>query len=557
MTENSFKQVLQHHLNQTRAGRYGQFEHSFNYNTGANQDELFKIGPGESIAFTGELTNGQVCTLIASNNLTGQSGAGYAAQRSPANSRTVVIPVAPQDGNATLEFSCPTTGPPDVGEVVSHGITEVSSQVDRWDAIDETLTRIFTKTAGSTRDIVSSLAGDYYVTSANMPAIGDGTGEAAVFDSSGTFKWRVQIEDVNTLASSVGYDEVSKTLGVMQIEDSGRGTVKLVGYDASLNVDQGGFGEPSPLYETAVVRNLSTALYDMKADGNGSFIVSFRRNNEWDGAAGEFADIIKIDAATGNIVKTFDKNSGGFTFTRMAICPVTGNIAFAQINQTTPDGESEPMNVMILDSDLNFLYSDLVPWGSLTGGGNFSRHIMPTFDSTGRLFLMTTKGFMVRYSDGTLAVRDLELNLFPSITNFDVFAIVDIGHNLNGNVIFSGGGPGFNNQIHIFHFDNDGVQVSDYLAPGPSGNRSGAVHVRPTRAEADLGGFFTQELSMTPPGRQQAVAAVKYADGNITGIYFNSVEVEFDHASWRAVHSVHGPLSIGNSAPGWEYNSPL
>ncbi len=551
-----FRNTLQHHLNQTRAGLYGQFEHSFNFITGPDQNDLLKIAPGEFITFSGELTNGQVCSLIATNNLSSSSGAGFAAQRTVANSRTIVIPVSPQDGNATLEFSCPTGG--GQTEVVSHTVNESSSQVDRWDAIDQTLTRIFTKTGGSTRDIVSSQAGDYYVTSGNMPAIGDGLGEMAVFEANGTFKWRAQIEDVVTLASSVAYDEGSEVVGVMQIEDSGRGTVKLVGYDASLNVDQGGVSEPPPLYETAVVRNLSTALYDCKADGNGSFIVAARRNDEWDGAAGEFAVIWKIDAATGAILASFDNNGGGFAFLRIAICPVTGNIAVCQTNQSIPDGETENMNVMILDSDLNFLYSDLVPWGTLTGGGNFTRHIMPTFDSTGRVYLMTTKGFMVRYSDGTLAVRDLEVDLFPTNPNMEPFSILDIGHNLNGNVILSAGGPAFNNTSHIFHYDNNGVFVSDYLAPGPSGNLAGAVHVRPASGPGpDLGAFFTQEKSMTPPGRQRAVVAVKYAAGNITGIFFNSVEVEFDHTKWTAEHSVYGQVDISASAPGWEYNSPL
>ena len=39
---NEFRQILQHHLNQTRAGLYGQFEHAFNFNTGPDQDALLK-----------------------------------------------------------------------------------------------------------------------------------------------------------------------------------------------------------------------------------------------------------------------------------------------------------------------------------------------------------------------------------------------------------------------------------------------------------------------------------------------------------------------------------
>ena len=549
-----FRQILQHHLNQTRAGLYGQFEHAFNFNTGPDQDSLLKIAPGESITFSGELTNGQLCSFIASNNLASSSGAGFAAQRSPANGRTIVIPVAPQDGNATLEFSCPTGG--GQTEVVSHTIVDRFTNDDRFDAIDQSLTRIFTQFSPGSRDIVSSEAGDYYCAGGRIP-VGDGTGETAVFDANGTFKYRIQIQDVVTLSVAVEYDEGSEVIGNAQIEDSGRGTVKLVGYDASLNVDQGGVSEPAALWETAVVRNLFTAFYDVKVN-NGSFIVAARRNNEWDGAASAFADIFKIDAVSGAIVETFDKNSGGFTFTKLAVCPVTGNIAVAQTQTTTPSGES-PMNVMILDSDLNFLYSDLVPWTSITGQSNNGRFVFPTFDSTGRLFLMSQTGFMVRWTDGTLAVRDLEVNLFAPrvLTAQSAGPIGDLGHNLNGNLIFSAGGPEFSDTSRIYHYDNDGVFVSEYIAPGPGGDLPGAVHVRPASGPGpDLGMFFTQEKSLTPPGRQRAVAAVKYANGNITGIFFNSVNVEFDHMKWTAEHSVNGPMVI-DPLGDWEYNSPL
>ncbi len=548
-----FRQILQHHLNQTRAGLYGQFEHGFNFNTGLDQNALLKIAPGESITFTGLLTTGQECSLIATNNLSSSSGAGFAAQRSPANGRTIVIPVAPQDGNATLEFSCPTGS--SQTEVVSHTIVDRFTNDDRFDAIDENLLRIFTQFSPGSRDIVSSQAGDYYCCGGRIP-VGDTTGETTVFDANGTFKWRVQIQDVVTLSNAVAYDEGSEVLGNVQIEDSGRGTVKLVGYDASLNVDQGGPTEPAALWETAVVRNRFTAFYDCKADDNGSFIVAARRNDEWDGAAGAFADIFKIDAVTGAILATFDKNGGNFTFTRLAVCPVTGNIAVAQSQTSTPSGHSA-MNILILDSDLNFVSSDLIPWGAISGTSAFGRFMMPTFDSTGRLFVLSPIGFMVRYTDSTLTVRDLEVELFPALTLPDQ-SLGDVGHNLNGHVIFSAGRSAFNDTSRIYHFDNDGVFVSEYIAPGPGGDLPGAVHVRPASGPGpDLGAFFTQERSLTPPGRQRSVAAVKYADGNITGIFFNSVNVEFVHNSWRAEHSVHGAVDISAVAPGWEYNSPL
>ncbi|MEK0340367.1 MAG: hypothetical protein QQN46_09165, partial [Nitrosopumilus sp.] len=156
MAENYFSKTLRHHLNQTRAGLYGQFEHAFNFNTGPDQNAALKIGPGESITFTGKLLESeQVCTLIATNNLTSTSGAGYAASSVVANSRTIVIPLKPKQGNATFEFSCP--GADVMTEVVSHVFQDFGSFSEhRWDAIDENNTRIFTKTTGDgfTNDIV-------------------------------------------------------------------------------------------------------------------------------------------------------------------------------------------------------------------------------------------------------------------------------------------------------------------------------------------------------------------------------------------------------------------
>ena len=566
MAENYFSKTLRHHLNQTRAGLYGQFEHAFNFNTGPDQNAALKIGPGESITFTGKLLESeQVCTLIATNNLTSTSGAGYAASSVVANSRTIVIPLKPKQGNATFEFSCP--GADVMTEVVSHVFQDFGSFSEhRWDAIDENNTRIFTKTTGDgfTNDIVSSQAGDYYCSAFTIGPAGDGDGFLAVFEADGTFKWRAKIDRDNTFASTIAYDEVSEVVVSTQIDGGAQGTVRVVGYDASLNQDQGGLGEPPALYETVVCRNLRAAAYSLQADGNGSFIATTKRNNEWDGASGAFAHVFKIDAASGNIVATFDIGDEPFgrEERRVAICPVTGNIAVSQLRESSLEGS--PMNVMILDSDLNLVSSDLVPW-VVPAGGRIN-YVRPTFDETGRLFIVTSNGFMVRYTDSTLTNRDIDpLNLFAPVVIVFANSVGDVDHNKNGNLIISAGGGDpsglWNNTAHILRFDNDGVAVSDYLVPTGAATgrtRPGRIHVRQaTGPGPDLGGFFTQELSMTPPGRQRSVAAVKYAAGNITGIFFNSVEVEFDPSKWTAVHSVHGPVPIGQLAPGWEYNSPL
>ena len=557
MATNDFKQLMQHHLNQTRAGLYGQFEHAFNFNEGADQNAALKIGPGENITFSGELLDGQQCTLIATNNLTSTSGAGFAAQGTAANDRIIVIPLKPKLGNATLEFSCQTAGA--LTEVVSHTISNKGSGLpDRWDAIDENSLRIFSKEGSRCSDVVSSEAGDYYVAGGRVFA-GDGRGEMAAFDANGTFKWRGFLE-VGDLAVFVAYDEASSVVATAQIgsgdPDGGRGVVKLVSYDASLNVDQGDVGEPEPLYSTQVTGGFRpSALYDMKADGNGSFILAVRRNDNWvTPGSGTFANIFKIDAATGAIVATFDTNSSTGQ-ARIAACPVTGNIAIAPRSPSTPSGQSS-MNLLILDSDLNFVASDRIQWGALSGIATPS-HVSVAFDETGRVFVVSTEGFMVRYTDSTLTVQDKAVSLFaPTQLPFGRHT-TDIGHNHNGNLIVASGGALFNNEQHVLRFDNDGILEFDYLMPSPA-RIGGGIHVRPASGPGpDLGGFFTQELSGTPPGRKPSVAAVKYAAGNITGIFFNSVEVEFDHSKWTAVHSVNGPVPIGSLSPGWEYNSPL
>ncbi|GAG50657.1 unnamed protein product, partial [marine sediment metagenome] len=126
-----------------------------------------------------------------------------------------------------------------------------------------------------------------------------------------------------------------------------------------------------------------------------------------------------------------------------------------------------------------------------------------------------------------------------------------------GNLILNTGRADFNNVHSIMSFDINCDFVSEYIVPGSTGGFYLNVERHGGGPGPDLGTFFTQEFSQTPPGKRNSVAAVKYAAGNITGIFFNSVDVEFDHSKWTAEHSVQGPVPIGVSVPGWEYNSPL
>ncbi|MEK0340343.1 MAG: hypothetical protein QQN46_09040, partial [Nitrosopumilus sp.] len=133
----------------------------------------------------------------------------------------------------------------------------------------------------------------------------------------------------------------------------------------------------------------------------------------------------------------------------------------------------------------------------------------------------------------------------------------DVGHDQAGKFHLMTGGTEFNNIQSVMRFDNDGNFVDEKVISG--GGRGGRLDVALHGAGPgpDLGTLFTQELSQTPPGKRNSVGAVKYQAGNITGIFFNSVDVQFDPSKWTAVHSVNGPVPILASSPGWEYNSPL
>ena len=549
MATNDFKQLLQHHLNQTRAGLYGQFEHAFNFNEGADQDALMKIGPGQSITFSGELLDGQPCSLIASNNLTSTSGAGFAAQPEDVDGLIVTIPVTPKKGNATLEFSCPTAG--GTTETVSY-VTDTSVRnEDRWEAIDENNMVIFSKktsgTSGSTTGIVRSDAGDYYVSGIDIGV--------RKYDADGVLQFRGWAGAGNYV-SFVAYDPVHNVVAGYARTTRGSGATNVVGFNAA-GPDQGDSGEPDALYQTFTSLEDGTGrrrAADFKADGNGFFIVAVIRNNGYAGAAGTFATILKLDALTGDIVATYDTNSGGGVI-RIAIDPATGNIAIASINYAIPTGGSSNANVIVVDSDLNYISSVGLFWAEFTPfSGPFV--CTPTFDAESRVYLLGAGGYMARYNS-SLTTREVEVSLFdPPFTTNGRFTL-DMGHNGDELIVFAGG-PAFNNRGIVFRFDNDGNELSQYDVNLPASTiEMGHVLVGGPVAGPDLGTVFTQERSKTPPGRIEAIAAVKYAAGNITGIFFNSVNVEFDHSKWTAVHSVNGPVPIGSLSPGWEYNSPL
>ncbi len=556
MAENFFSKTLRHHLSQTRAGLYGQFEHSFSFNTGPDQNPLLKIGPGESITFTGELSeSGQVCTLIASNNLTSTSGAGFAAQSEVPDGREIVIPVTPRKGTANLEFSCPTVG--GTALTVSY-VTSGGGNVRRWDAHDENDMRIFTRNSFSNAFQMVSSEDAFFV--AGDPAFPGGLRRASVaeFDSlTATLQWRgVNVGYVDEGAAlHVAYDPLTDRVGML-IRAPFNFANKVVGF--ARGFDQGVSGEPDPLWETAISGdNQFTSPMGLEADKNGHFIATVRRNDDWvTPNSGTFANVFKIDADTGAIVATYDTGNTANSRGPVAVDPNSGNIAIVSTTSGVPQGGSGNANIVVLDSDLNYISQALVRWQDI-GGSTRPIVIDVTWDHEGRLYVVSGDGLLARYTDSSLITRDVFKSLFTPQLPSSSLGVVGIGHDLVGNLMLNTGRGDFNNVHSIMSFDINCDFVSEYIVPGSTGGFSLSVERHGAGPGPDLGTFFTQELSQTPPGKRKAVAAVKYEAGNITGIFFNSVDVEFDHNKWLAVHSVHGSVDISASGPGWEYNSPL
>ena len=562
MATNDFKQLMQHHLNQTRAGLYGQFEHAFNFNEGADQDALMKIGPGQSITFSGELLDGQPCTLIATNNLTSTSGAGFAAQSEVPDGREIVIPVTPRKGTANLEFSCPTGG----GTSLTVSYVVQGSTPYRWQAHDENDQVIFSRnsTAGNTFDIVTR-EDAFFICGQTLNG-GPGFGRFAHIvehdRATGSFQWRGTNVDYRTAGAGllVAYDPLHDVVGMFTRSAIGAGITTLVcGFVRGF--DQGVSGEPDPLYETSVDGEVGKhRTFDFKADGNGHFLAIVVRNDDWvTPNSGTFANVFKIDALTGAIVATYNTGNLAGDTGKLAIDPNSGNIAICTSQDFyEPDGGSGPSNVVVVDSDLNFISQDRLRWADvIPGGSTRARANTPTWDEQGRLYVVSTQGLMVRYSDSSLATRDVVKSLFTPTLPDRSSGCTDVGHDLAGKLHVMTGGADFNNIQAIQRFDNDGNFISEFIVDGAVFGGNMEVARYGSGPGPDLGNLFTQEFSQTPPGKRNAVGAVKYQAGNITGIFFNSVDVQFDPSKWTAVHSVNGPVPILASSPGWEYNSPL
>ncbi len=576
MTE--FKETLQHHLNQTRAGLYGQFEHALNFNTGPDQDALMKIAPGQEMEFCGVLTGSeQPCCLIVRNLLTGPSGQGFHGQTDDPGSRTIIVGADPATGQAELEFSCPTSGG-NGGGIVSYcvGGRSGGSSFARYEAIDDTDAVIFR--AGNTRnftarDISHSPEGDWYTSGdyVGSPFFGD----VGKFDSNGDPDWRGRNDAGRSRL--VAHDSLNDKLGALG--SAGVDTV-LVIYEGA-GPDQGGFGEPAPLFTVVVAGGRAFNEFDVVSDNNGFFYVATRSTDTYQGATPTvFRSIFKIDSATGVIVDSYNtaRVTGGFTpIIRLAVGPAGEIVACQEFAfPGGPDGVGPDANVFRLDSSLSFVASDNIDWATLAG--NRQRFVFPTLNAAGEIYIVSGDSYGIRY-DNLLVSRQFSKFLITSpVPSGGSDNITNIGHNQSGKLMLFAAGQPFGFRAIIVRFDNDGVELAstpvDANGNTPGRFRPGGLfnsppsssfsllgsHVLPQTvaplAGPDMGSLFTMESSSKPPGRIQAICAVKYVARDIVGVYFNSVDVDFDHASWTATHSVEGSAEIAHAGD-WEYNSPL
>ncbi len=553
-SDNAFRKLLREHLRKTRAAKFGQFEHAWSFIKSASGGSHlpFRIGPGENILFEGELLDTeQPCSLRVTNNLTGPSGGGFHGQTENPGDRTIVVGESPATGQATLEFSCPTSGGGGGGSV-SYCTNTFQTSRDRYEAIDDTDSVIFTVQAEGCKDIYHDAAADDWYCTGGIP-FSPFFGDVGKFNPS--FEWRGRNDAGRS--KLVAHESQNDRVGVLGSEG---GNTVLVIYDGS-GGNQGGLAEPAALFRV-VVSDFQFAEYDVLSDNAGFFYVASQNSDGYQNATpGEFRTIFKIDSSTGVIVNSFNTQTSAHTpfsatsIIRLALGPA-GEVVACQVHDTGGD------NTFRLDSDLNLVASDNIDWSIELGFPpftfiSFQRFVYPTFDEQGRIFIVSGDAFAIRY-DNLLASRQFEKFL---ITGLSVQSdeIKNIGHNLDGKLILFGGGQGFGFTAKIIRFDNDGTELSRYTAPLPASdmvNLAGHVSTGGGGGPGpDLGTLFTSEFSTNPPGSVQAIAAVKYSDERfITGIFFNSVLAEFDVSKWKATHSVQGVITPELQ---WEYNSPL
>lgn len=578
---NTFRGLLKNHKQATLAGQYGQFEHAFNFLPPA--DSKFKIGPGESITFDGKLTTGGKVQLVATNDLTGPSGQGFQAQETSSPNGVIVVGDDPSTGQATLTFTLPTAL---AAAAATTFILSFHSQFERfgdeWFAIDENDNEIFRKAGGGSGVgcLHRSASPDDAWYSSGRDPFSIGLNKWDLSAPLGSKVWA----DGFASAEAIAYDPSNDTVmyfinGVLEARDGATGLVSKWSTNFGDNFFQ-------------MVADESGFLYGVMRSQNDRRVAGFPGNKSAP------QSVFKIDTATGEVVASFNTNVPFNTSFIMqptiARDPNSGELFVCEPKaETAHDGTGAfagvLANVYKFDSNLVLLATAVVtPVFSGTGGPPYQRDC--TVDENGDLYIVDSSGrgkkltgsgsgpnsLPVVWSrtlcgplDGVIPGRHSKRGTFRgpggALTNDQNGTLfLGAGQNARWNNGGSTPGPtggGFNLGRYR---TSDGGFISGYAnfrsLPTGTGSLTDETRCLQLRLPAGTpppggtGEKFTTELSQNPPGNVQAFAAVKYDAENVSAIYFNSVNCEFDPGEWKATHSAAGPISFDGQ---WTYNTSL
>ena len=557
-----FRRILRHHLNQTRAGLFGQFEHAFNFNTGPDQNAALKIGPQQSITFSGILDDGSDTpfSLKVTNDLTGPSGEGFQCQTQDPQSGTIVVGADPQKGQATLEFDAGAGEPPSPPQT-STLLYATQGLVDKWEAISldwSTDPRIFSKTPplvnGVAREVARSFAGNYF--GIDVAGTAGNPVHTTSYDSNANFRWSFS-GAVSETGRAIQHDALNDV--ALIAASSSASDTRLVGVDDAAAALSGS-GNTAQLWSTKLAGG-NRRVMDMKVNNNGHVYVLLQFPTTSYEGGGAAKNLFKINTLNGDIEASYNTattGGGGSDGGRIAIGP-SGEVVVTSNDPTTPEGGSGDADIVKLDADLNLVAQRKIDWVSKIG---FSIDRPVAIDSLGEIY--ASHGLVFAFFGGPpLTIlkfsSDLSLELYDvTIGSADANCAEMVVLN---DELFLGGVSDRGGTAVIFRVVLATGVLSDTFFPPlqkflATVNGVEGVNIF-VASEGNKANLFTQEPSTNPPGRIPCIAAVKYDAGNIVSVYFNSVDLAFKEEEFTAEHSAEGVFDISSAPPGWEYNTPL
>ncbi len=570
---NEFRRLLQEHLRKTRAGLFGQFEHAWNFAKGGDSEERFKIGPGESITFSGQLTDETPVTMKVTNDIAGN---GFIAQSSDPNDTTIVA--GGPGGQATFEFESGGGGPAPGQSLSYSGLSTLPGTLipGMYRAIDETDTNILSLASGvgGNGEIERGIDGNYYLVELINTVVGDPRmlipdgGMIASYTPAGVRRWRGVLPILNS--PSIGNDASFRIAHdgdndrvACQLQNS-NGTLgpKVVCFDAN-GPDQGGpFPEPAALW-TSVELSPWTSTGNQPAIlairyANNSFYVLVSRNRTSPTAQTVGPNLYRLDSALGTVLASVNLDMKPFQRASMDVTP-SGDVVVLTGDPTDAyDGATGGTfhNCFRFNASLVLVDGLAIDWvaefGFVRNDGHFCvalsngntlliNESSPPFGGAPRVIILAPD----------FSTRAVDISTTQRFSDVDACEV---------------GGPGGYAGVFaadVIRFNASAVEQSRF--PDPTARGINYVHTLPaamapliTESSASAT-KFTTELSSTPPGRVPAIVAVKYDNGDITDVYWNAVDCEFDPNEWTASHSAEGDIPVGETAavPQWDYNSPL